>query len=53
MDNSIVFAFFPLITLLFYIAPIVFIVWFLLRILKLQREKNEILKDISDKLTKR
>lgn len=53
MDNSTVFAFFPLISLLFYIAPIVFIVWFLLRILKLQREKNEILRDISDKLTKR
>lgn len=36
--------------LLLSIAPIVFIVWFLLKILKVQQEKNIILKSISDKL---
>jgi uncharacterized membrane protein len=46
---------FPIITLLFYIVPIifaVFVVWFLLKFLKVQQEKNRILKDISEKLDK-
>lgn len=46
---------FPIITLLFYLVPIifaVFVVWFLLKFLKVQQEKNRILKDISEKLDK-
>ncbi|MBP0725834.1 hypothetical protein J5Y03_11700 [Bacillus sp. RG28] len=46
---------FPIVTLLFYLVPIifaVFVVWFLLKFLKVQQEKNRILKDISDKLDK-
>ena len=38
--------------LLLSIAPILFIVWFLIKILKVQQEKNNILKSISDKLDK-
>ncbi|PGL69078.1 hypothetical protein CN925_16410 [Bacillus sp. AFS055030] len=45
--------FFPLLSIipiLFYLAPLVFIIWFLLKFLKIQQEKNQILKRISDKL---
>ncbi|RBP87876.1 hypothetical protein DFO70_11767 [Cytobacillus firmus] len=38
--------------LLLSIAPILFIVWFLIKILKIQQEKNIILKSISNKLDK-
>lgn len=49
---EILFAIAPLVTILFYIAPIIFIIWFLLKLLKVQQEKNNILKDISNKLDK-
>ena len=52
MANSILFSIFPLLTLLFYLAPVVFIIWFLLKFLKIQREKNEILRSIANKLNK-
>lgn len=52
MSNNILFSIFPLLTLLFYLAPIVFIIWFLLKFLKIQKEKNEILRSISTKLDK-
>jgi len=42
----------PIITLLLWLAPVIFIVWFLLKFLKVQQEKNNILKNISDKLDK-
>ena len=42
----------PILSLLIYIAPIVFIFWFTTRFLKLQKEQNEILKNISDNLDK-
>ncbi len=35
---------------LIYIIPIVFVVWYLFYFLKLQKEKNNLLKTISDKL---
>ncbi|MGG1400293.1 hypothetical protein ABE288_21085 [Bacillus salipaludis] len=38
--------------ILFYLIPIAFVVWFLVKILKIQQEKNIILKSISDKLDK-
>lgn len=50
MSGDAIFAFFPIISILFYIAPVVFVIWFLLKLLKIQQEKNLILKDISDKL---
>ena len=40
------------ISLLIYIAPIAFIIWFTTRFLKLQKEQNQILKNISDNLDK-
>ncbi|QNF29894.1 MULTISPECIES: hypothetical protein [Metabacillus] len=52
MTGDAIFALFPIITFLFYIAPVVFIIWFLLKFLKIQQEKNRILKNISDKLDK-
>jgi len=36
--------------ILLYLIPIAFIVWYLIYFLKLQKEKNNILKNISDKL---
>ncbi len=40
----------PLIAILFNIAVIVFVIWYLIRFLKLQQERNTILKSISEKL---
>ncbi|MGG0657632.1 hypothetical protein [Rummeliibacillus pycnus] len=42
----------PLVTMIFYIAPVVFIIWFLIKFLKVQQEKNEILRAIAEKLDK-
>lgn len=50
MNGDALFALFPIISILFYIAPVVFVIWFLLKFLKIQQEKNLILKNISDKL---
>jgi len=50
MSNSAWVSILPILSLLFYLVPIVFIVWFLLKFLKIQKEKNLILKSISDKL---
>lgn len=36
--------------LLIYVLPIAFIIWFTITIVKLQKEKNEILQTIADKL---
>ena len=53
MNNfDILFGIFPIISLLFYIAPVVFVIWFLLKLLKTQQEKNLILKNIVEKLEK-
>lgn len=41
-----------IISFLYYIVPIVFIIWFLINFLKIQKEKNLILRDISDKIDK-
>lgn len=45
-------AIFPIITFLFYIVPIVFVIWFLVKFLNIQQEKNNILRTIADKLDK-
>ncbi|MCA1029725.1 hypothetical protein LCL95_01610 [Bacillus timonensis] len=50
MDGDLMFAVLPIISLFFYMAPVVFIIWFLFKILKLQEEKNRILKEIATKL---
>jgi len=52
MNGDALFTIFPLVSILFYLAPVVFIIWFLIKFLKLQQEKNKILKTISDKLDK-
>lgn len=52
MNGDAIFTIFPILTMLFYIAPIVFIIWFLIKFLKLQEEKNLILRNISEKLDK-
>lgn len=36
--------------LFFYLVPVIFIVWFLLKFINLQKEQTEILRNISDKL---
>ncbi len=37
---------------LIYLVPIIFLAWFLVKFLRIQQEKNSILKTISDKLDK-
>ena len=49
MTGDSVFLFLPI---LFYIAPVVFVIWFMIKFLKVQQEKNKILRTISDKLDK-
>jgi flagellar biogenesis protein FliO len=44
------FTFLPILTLLFTLAPVIFVIWFLLKFLKIQQDRNEILKSISYKL---
>ncbi len=51
--GSTLFAFLPLLSLFIYIAPVIFIIWFLLKFLKIQQEQVQILKRISDKLDQR
>jgi len=50
MNSNYVFAIFPIISFLCYIAPVIFFIWFLLKFLKVQNERNHILKSLSDKL---
>jgi len=52
MTGDLFFTFFPLLAIIFYIAAVVFVIWFLLRLLKIQKERNTILREISDKLSK-
>lgn len=40
----------PLLGILFYLIPTVFVVWFLISFLKTQKERNNILREISEKL---
>ncbi len=39
-------------TLLYYIVPIVFVIWFVIKYFKIQKERNELLRQISEKLDK-
>jgi len=43
---------FPVLTIFFYVAPVVFVIWFLIKFLRVQQEKNEILRAISEKIEK-
>ncbi|WP_309087273.1 hypothetical protein [Domibacillus sp.] len=52
MNGDAFFTIFPIVSLLFYIAPVVFVFWFLIKFLKVQQEKNQILRSISNKLDK-
>ncbi|WP_018393095.1 hypothetical protein [Bacillus sp. 37MA] len=52
MTGDAVFAIFPILTIFFYIAPVVFVIWFLFKLLKIQEERNAFLRDISKKLDK-
>ncbi|WP_243292672.1 hypothetical protein [Bacillus sp. FJAT-47783] len=44
MTGDAIFTLLPMLSILFYIAPIVFVIWFLLKFLRIQQEKNLILK---------
>jgi Tfp pilus assembly protein PilN len=52
MNGDLLFSLFPLITFVLCLAPVVFLIWYLLKSLKLQQERNMILKNISEKLEK-
>ncbi|MBD7909659.1 hypothetical protein [Sporosarcina gallistercoris] len=52
METSMMFSILPILSLLFYVVPLVFIVWFVITFIRLQKEKNEILRTIADKLNK-
>lgn len=42
----------PIIPIIFCIIPLLFVVWFLIKFLQVQQEKNEILRIIAEKLDK-
>ena len=48
--GAAIFSIFPI--LIIYIAPVAFVIWFLIKLLKVQQEKNEILRAIAEKLDK-
>ncbi|AXH99251.1 hypothetical protein DV702_05550 [Sporosarcina sp. PTS2304] len=48
--GNMFFSFFSIIGLLIYILPVLFIVWFLIKYIKIQERKNEILQSIAEKL---
>lgn len=52
MGGDILFSFMRFLIIFLYIAPIIFIVWFSISFLKIQKEKNKILNSIADKLDK-
>lgn len=52
METSMMISILPILSLLFYLVPLVFIIWFVITFIKLQKEKNEILRTIADKLNK-
>ncbi|MED4023951.1 hypothetical protein [Priestia aryabhattai] len=52
MGGDILFSFMRFLSIFLYIAPIIFIVWFSISFLKIQKEKNKILNSIADKLDK-
>ncbi len=52
METSMMFSRLPILSLLFYLVPLVFIIWFLLTFIKLQKEKNRILRTIAEKIEK-
>lgn len=52
MGGDILFSFMRFLIIFLYIAPIIFIVWFSIRFLKIQKERNKILNSIADKLDK-
>ncbi|MGG3158464.1 hypothetical protein COK01_26935 [Priestia megaterium] len=52
MGGDILFSFMRFLIIFLYIAPIIFIVWFSIKFLKIQKERNKILNSIADKLDK-
>ncbi|MGY3185795.1 hypothetical protein ACVWXS_000479 [Lysinibacillus sp. TE18511] len=42
--------FFSIIPITFNILPIIFVIWFAMTLIKLQRESNMLLKEIAEKL---
>ncbi|QDZ82726.1 hypothetical protein D0440_26020 [Priestia megaterium] len=52
MGGDILFSFMRFLSIFLYIAPIIFIVWFSIKFLKVQKERNKILNSIADKLDK-
>jgi flagellar biogenesis protein FliO len=52
MTGDSVFTMLPILSILFYLGPVLFVIWFLIKFLNIQQEKNKILSNISDKLDK-
>ncbi|MDV6377165.1 hypothetical protein ORD22_02670 [Sporosarcina sp. GW1-11] len=52
MSGDIIFALLPIAGVFIYLIPIVFIVWFLIKFIRIQERKNEILQSIAEKMNK-
>jgi len=52
MDMGIALTILPILSLLLFLFPFVFVIWYMLKSINLQKERNKILRDISDKLNK-
>ena len=50
MEATAAMTVFPLFLILIYLAVIVFSIWFCVSLIKSQRERNQLLRDISNKL---
>ena len=46
-------SFAPLLILFIYIIPIIFVIWFMVNMVNLQKENNTILKSIEEKLNRK
>ncbi|WP_409369628.1 hypothetical protein [Lysinibacillus sp. 38-6] len=42
----------PILSLLFTFIPFVFVIWFMIKLISLQKERNRLLANIADKLDK-
>lgn len=52
MDANIGLGILPLLSILLTLSPLVFVIWFMIKSVNLQKERNKILRSISDKLDK-
>ncbi|WP_196796827.1 MULTISPECIES: hypothetical protein [unclassified Sporosarcina] len=51
-NTNMFFSLMPVLSLVIYLIPLIFIVWFAISFLAVQKRRNEILQTIADRLNK-